>query len=434
MKELFGQGARAFVLSNFSFAINFAGNLALVRILTPHIFGTYALAIALIGGVEVFTTFALQTVYLQRRPSKRLLAAIIQAFLGIGALKCLGVAFLFLMLREHYGAQVWTLFAVIFAAKLLVPLNALLIAMLEKQFRFARSAFITAISNSTSVVAAVATGLLGGGIYSLAVRDVLPILIGLWIGLWLNRSTRVNLGRFDWRQSRTLMRSGMEMYAVRASELGFSKLPIILVERLFGIEVLGYLHQALYLVNSVNRVTMMLNQQVALVYFNRYRRDRAKTRQGFSILLALSMGLGILVAPPLILFPHLVVQTLWGDEWIAASEMLRVMSALIFIIPVFTILKSQLYGQRRTLWLAGTYLAGSVVIVALLFSLKAAHAPAVAVSLAYLATFALMAAGAARGLFPGAAAGTGASGEASARDQGRTSTITASPSFQVSSD
>jgi|GEM_PF-6650728 len=399
MRELFGQGARAFLLSNGSFAINFLGNLALVRILTPEIFGTYALAIALIGGIEVFTTFALHTVYLQRRPSQRLLAAILQAFLGIGLVKCLAVLVLFLALRGHYGADVWTMFAIVFAAKLIVPLNALLIAMLEKQFRFGRSAFITAFSNSASVFAAVATGLLGGGIYSLAVRDVLPILIGLGVGLWLNRSVKIKWRRFDWRQSRTLLRSGMEMYAARASELAFSKLPLILVERLFGIEVLGYLHQAMYLVNSVNRVTMMLNQQIALVYFNRHRRDRAKTQEGFRVLLAVSVGLGLLAAPLLMFFPETVVRTLWGEDWIAASGMLRIMSALIFIIPVFTILKSQLYGQRRTLWIAGTYLAGSVVIVPLLMGLRTLHSPVIAVSIAYLATFALLMMIAGRGLF-----------------------------------
>lgn len=400
MKELFGQGARAFLLSNGSFAINFAGNLALVRILTPQIFGTYALAVALVGIVEIFTTFALQTVYLQRRASERLLAAIVQAMIGIAGLKCLVVLLVLLVLQRHYDAEVWTIFGFIFAAKLLVPFNALLVAMLEKQFRFTASSFVTSLSNSASVVVAVGTGLLGGGILSLAVRDVLPILIMLGLGLWLNRSVKIRWRAFNLRQSRTLVRSALDMYAVRASELGFSKLPPLVVERLFGVEILGFLHQALYLVNSVNRVTVVLNQQIAVVYFNRYRKNRAKTAEGFRILLAISAALGILAAPILLFFPETLIRILWGEAWLGARDILRIMALLVFVIPLFTILKSQLYGRRRTLWLAGTYIFGALSILPLLLALRQAGlAPGVAVAVAYFSTFSIMALTAAWGVF-----------------------------------
>ncbi|MBN4046413.1 oligosaccharide flippase family protein [bacterium AH-315-P15] len=335
--------------------------------LAPTEFGIVALAVALVSIVDLLTTFSLSTIYLQRRSSTSLMTAIVLAIFGIVALKIVVGLSVYLFNANKYDTEVWQLFGLVFASKLLTPLNSILIASLEKSIQFVRSTLIVNSANLAAIAAAIWAVSSGWGPFGLVLREILPVIFSLGACFALVNGLKIDLRRVRPRQLRLVAISSLQMYALRATEIGFTKIPQLVVHSLFGAEALGLISQASYLVNTSNRATNVLNQQMGIVFFSLFRKNRESMRKGGGALFFVTMGISVPVSLILYFYPERIVELLWGHRWIGAAALLKFMSFAAILLPVYTLLKSYLYGVRRHNYITVGYAVSTTLIVGLIY-------------------------------------------------------------------
>lgn len=362
MRNYIIEGIRSFGITNFFMVLNFIGNLLLIRLLSPEIFGLFALSLAIVGIVEIFTTFSINTIYLQRKPNKFLFNGIKKIIFFILLLK-LSVAFLvYILLSNVYDSYVWKIFIIIFIFKLCIPINSLLISILEKNLLFFKASLITNFANFFAIILSIMLVTnYSFGIEALIIKEVFPIFFIFVSSIISSRKFLFSSSRVSKSYMKLLLLKALEMYWVRFSELSFSRIPLLMMENIFGPAILGFYTQSLYLVNTLNRISNSINQQIGIVFFSNFRNDKKLKNKGAKMLYLISFIVGAPVSILLYLFNYEVISILFGEKWIDASGLVKYMSPLVLMLPVFTILKSQLFGNRENLKVAFTYLAGTLV-------------------------------------------------------------------------
>ena len=371
MKTYLIEGIKSLGVSNLFMILNFIGNIYIVRLLNPEIFGLYALSLALVGIVEILTTFSINTIYLQRKQSKYLFNGITVIIALILILKVAVGFIVYLLLASIYDAKIWDVFIFIFLFKLFIPINSILISILEKNLMFFKSSLIVNLANFSGLALSIYSIIYHDyGLEALVVKEVFPILAIFIFSIFFSRKL---LPKFQFTSRihiKLLLLKSLEMYTVRVSELSFSRIPVLIIENIFGPIVLGFYSQSLYLVNTLNRITNSINQQVGIVFFSNFRTDKDLKEKGATILYFIAFILGAPVAIFLYLYSHQIIFFLFGEKWADSSELLKVMSPLILILPLFTIAKSQLFGNRSNLTVTVIYIFGTVSLSLSLYLFK----------------------------------------------------------------
>ena len=358
LRSILGQSAASLMVTNGVYLYTLLCNIALVRMLLPEDFGTVALAVSLVGLVEIFTTFSFSTVLVQHRDHPSLVRTIFQAALAVVGLKLmLGLVF-YLAMRGGYGELVWQLFAIVMGSKIFSGLGPLLVAQLEKRGKFLRATLVTAGSNMVGVSLAVAAVHFGAGVFGLVLRVVgPPVLILLAMVAFFPGLLPRGLGNISRRQMRVVMASGTRLYFQRGAEMVYMRIPLLMIETFFGAAFLGLFSQATYLATLMHRVTSVLNQQIAVVFFARNRKNARDSRSGFLALLSANLVVGLPITGMLWVTADPLVLWLWGKAWIEAAAMLKAMVAMTFLLPIFSLLKSRLLGLRRNNIITLAYIA-----------------------------------------------------------------------------
>lgn len=358
LRAILGQSAASLLVTSAIYVYTFLCNIALVRMLLPEDFGTVALAVSLVGLVEIFTTFSFNTVLVQQREHPSLIRTIFQAALAVVWLKMVVGLVLYLAMHDGYSTLVWQLFALVLGSKIFSGLGPLLVARLEKRGKFLRATLVTAGSNMVGVSLAVAAVYFGAGIFGLVLRVVAPpVLISLTMAAFYPKLLPSSLGGISRRQMKVVIVSGTRLYFQRGAEMVYMRIPLLLIESFFGAAFLGLFSQATYLVTLMHRFTSVLNQQIAVVFFARNRKNPQDTRSGFLALLSANLVVGLPMAGLLWVIADPLVLWLWGEAWIEAAAILKAMVAMTFLLPVFSLLKSRLLGQRRNNIITLAYLA-----------------------------------------------------------------------------
>jgi O-antigen/teichoic acid export membrane protein len=207
----------------------------------------------------------------------------------------------------------------------------------------------------------------GADVYGLVLRETLPVVFLLVSATYLNRHRRIpQLRRVHKRQMKLVAAGSVQMYGVGAAELGYMRVPMLAVQSLYGTDMLGLFAQSTYLATSVNRIMAVVNQQIGLVFFSAFRKDTRKTKKGWTLLLFLSAALSIPAAVLFYCFPTQVVATLFGHQWISAVPILKHLSFVVILLPICTIVKSRLYGERKNNIIILAYLIGTLTFTFIL--------------------------------------------------------------------
>ena len=364
MKKYFLEGIKSFGVSNIFMVLNFIGNIFIIRLLDPETFGIFALSIALIGIVEIFTTFSINTIYLQRKHSKLLYNGIVKIILFIIFLKLIAGITVFYFLNNLYLPSIWKIFFIIFLFKLLVPINSILISILEKDLFFYKAALVVNISNLLGIIFSILSILfLEMEIWALVLKEIIPIFFIFIASAILTKKIRYSSTIVPRKYLKILFLKSLEMYWVRGAELAHSRIPVLIIDNFFGPAIVGLYSQSLYLVNILNRITNSLNQQIGIVFFSDYRNNKKLKKQGAQILYSLTLFLGFPVAVILFYFTEIIIMSLFGNKWMEAVPLIKFMSPLVLILPIFTIAKSQLFGEKKNLIIALVYILGTIFFI-----------------------------------------------------------------------
>jgi O-antigen/teichoic acid export membrane protein len=324
--------------------INVIGNLILVRLIAPEDFGFYAFAVAATEAVYIFSklNFSMAAVSLQKRADAFGTAYKLSLRVGLITLTLSLLSCFFLQdLLSPRGLQFFI--ALCFVNFIRLP-SSVFQAYWEKDYKFGKlgkiKLFIIIISTASCLVAA----FLGGGAWSLFIKEglfELLLLLSLMtlIGKELKRHYNKETAAEIWVFSK-------KIFLLSSFEFLYNRAPRLFLGAVAGDRILAFFERSHYLSLLPNSIVLPFTEKVS---FNYYAKNKDLHIDQKSSGLQTSLYLLSLLLLPLVIivlcYPKEFIYVLLGKQWLAGSEILRGMSLLFFMVPVYGLLKHLLVAQ-----------------------------------------------------------------------------------------
>lgn len=287
----------------------------LARFVAPGDFGLLAMALIVIGFVQLFIDQGFSTAIVQREiVDDEFLSTAFWANLALGVV--LGIALIGLkdVPASFFGdprlAELipWMALALLFEALMAVPQ-----ALMKRNFDFKGLALRTIFARIFAGLVAIVGAVYGWGVWSLVVFTVLSGALSTAI-LWLLCDWHPKF-RFSVRCLRDLLHFGGHVTGVRLLSFVDLRILDVLIGHYFGAVALGYYTLAAQLVGRIGSVIVQVLSQVAMSGFSRVQASAEAllyhvlrvTRITTAIVFPLFALIGLLSGS--------IVQVLYGSGW-----------------------------------------------------------------------------------------------------------------------
>lgn len=347
------------------FALNFAGQILLARMIAPEIFGTIAIVLAIVNMINMTMSMAVSYAYVNSDDSDSIYDSAMFISMANWLVIFIVTLLISIPLSMIYGAKFSMYIILITLFKLFDFIRVVIFSDLEKKLNFKRGALILGLSSSSSLVISLALAYHGFAEASLLAREIGLSVISIILTLYFTTYT-VTLSKRNNLEIRAMLEYSSKTIMARLSEAAFFKAPIIICERLFSIQSTGFFSQSLYLIQTFNSALSPFTQKVAFVYYSRNKGNAGSSGKvnlinAFLLLLALPFSLTLwFLSGDILVF-------LWGESWRNGSDILKWMSPMLVLLPIFHNLKSLMFGHSKQLFTALSLILGLVSFVILSF-------------------------------------------------------------------
>jgi O-antigen/teichoic acid export membrane protein len=309
-----GQGA--------SFVFSFASSVIVARLLSPYELGIFAVAMAVLGVLQVIATFGVGLWVVREAeltPAMMDTAYTVNALLALALAALVAAAAVPAAWFLHEPAVTRVLLAL--AATPLLGIPAFRpTAMLQREMRFGPLSFLGALNTATTAAVTVAAAMGGASYMSPAYGSVAAGLVGAVAAVAVApRHARFGMSLAGWRPMvkfgvQVMSVSGLAMAAVKASDL--------LLGRLIGLASLGLLARAGNLSTMINTYVYSTATRVVYAQLAKDYRERGVVRDTFVPGLRMIAGV---VGPAVIGMAFLsrpLIELLYGPKWAGAAPVL----------------------------------------------------------------------------------------------------------------
>ncbi|HMR64433.1 MAG TPA: lipopolysaccharide biosynthesis protein [Anaerolineae bacterium] len=304
--------------------INFIASIVLARLLTPELFGQFALITVVVYFLTVFCEFGLGTAIIQTKRSDA--TTVNTAFTVVVVLSAL-----FAILVGFFATEISLFFdepttstplKVMTLCILLLPLSLIPGSLLERNLDFKKRVIAEIVPTFLSSVLAVILAWLNFGIWSLVFRSVsFSLFTALMVWHATAFSPRLII---DLQIARELLRYGFHVTLASLLLYAAVNLDRLYISYYVDTETLGYYGLGLLIGNWVGNIAPIINR-VMLPAFSRKQDDYSVLsaaylkvlRLLFFILLPLSIGIFV-ITPRLVLI-------VYGEAWLPAAVFIRIL-------------------------------------------------------------------------------------------------------------
>jgi O-antigen/teichoic acid export membrane protein len=207
---------------------------------------------------------------------------------------------------------------------LISPFRTVPLALLDRELRLSRQAFVHVLCAVTQSLAVWALAWAGAGYWSLAVGALLARLLECG-AFWYASGWRPRLAWLG-REQRGIIWFGIHASVSSLLWFAYSNADFAILGKLSGPLVLGYYALAFQIISlPVQKLTANANQ-VAYPVFCRLQADRDRLRDWYLRLTVLLGSLGLPALVGLALVARDAVQLLLGDRWLPAVVPLQLLS------------------------------------------------------------------------------------------------------------
>ena len=365
-------GAASLVLRQlFIRGLGFVGMLVLARLLSPEVFGLFAIASFLIVLAESLSTLGLNAALVRRREevSELDLRTVFTAQLGFVAVAGLGIWVAAPGIVAHYALSDDSL-AVIRIMALVLVLNLFRTVpdvLLQRRMRFD----LIAIAQSLEYVVyfAVAVGLAanGYGIWSLIVATLLRSTTG--VALMIRFARWLPVPGFDAGVFRSLLGFAVPIQLSTVVALLHNAIVPVVIGSLFGVAAVGVVNLARTILDAALRQPLLMLSRVQLRVSGRVQDDPVRLSRSVETSLFVSAGLALIPAGLMLVIADRLVLLVLGEAWVDAVPIIRLLSlafaAYALLLPATSALKA--LGDSWTAFkvnvlLTGTALLGTLVL------------------------------------------------------------------------
>ncbi len=331
--------------SYLSFIISFGAQLILVRLLFPEDFGTYALAVSIIGLISLFFSWDFSSGLIQVQDGKYLneTAFALSVIQGVVFLIFTGLSSI--VLTHFFSTNLVMVFLVIGLTRPLTFISSVYSATVEKELIYKKLSIIRFISTVVSAFGGIILAYRGFGVWSIVGKELLMTLV-CFIGFRAISPWRFTW-RFDRESSKRLIKFSWGMLFSRGLEGALFKIDNLLVGALLGTTSLGYYSQSRYLIDLGNAAVAPAATKVAFPFYSKLQKDQVKLSQACQITNFFLIRLMLPLALILILFPEPIITLLYGSKWSPTAPIIKYLALAMVIVPVSENLKILLYSLGR---------------------------------------------------------------------------------------
>ena len=361
---------------------SFATSLILARLLVPHDFGVYAVALAAMQFVIHINDVGLIPATIQWRgkleemaPTAATLAALFSAIIYVG------FWFTAPSFAHLSGIPEATPVIRLFTANILIDgITAVRSAYLLRTFQQGRYV----LANSAGIVANAVVGpglaLAGAGAFALAGGQLASSLTtGVLVFVWAGLPIRIGI---NWAIARKLLAYGVPLAAGLGVESILEQSDKVIVGRLMGAGVLGFY---LLAVSISSWAPGMIGSAIRFVSLPSFARLSEKDENSLSKGVTASLPLLVLAMVPVAVLIAVMatptIEFLYGAKWLPAAQALRWLMILMVVRMVTGLCMDILMSTGATKWNLLVNLGWLVIAIpALWFGTRAAGAQGAAIA------------------------------------------------------
>ncbi len=344
------------------FSVSFGGGILLARLLTPADFGMVALASSffLIAGrisgvgvnVEIIRADENRPDYLRTLHTWFWLNA------ALTLLVCAGVC-AFALLSGFFGdtgalvacavAGGWTI------NNLFDPCRCLL----QRQLRFKALSFLQWLPGALGMLGGVGMALAGCGVWSLVLPQMACLaLAGLWAFTLCGYRPAWT---FHWPDAAALLRRAPYYVGSSLCEGAYQKVDTLAVGKVLGAGMLGLYDRAYMIGGLFHQNIGVILTRIALPLFSRRAQQPEEIARLYSLVIRAILYISFFAIAFFSLYAPQIITFLWGEKWLTAAQIFRVMAPYSILLPAFYITKDVLFAlgevkqaTRAYVWVLAT--------------------------------------------------------------------------------
>lgn len=380
--------------SYWAIGFGFAANIVLTRMLTPEVYGEYALATFFAMLFQLRTKVGLSYAYAQERAITGAAVGTVftlDVLLGAGGL-VIGLAASPILLALGYSWAVVAMMLVLLLLSLGESFLTVYVLTLEKELQFKPGSIISSIILPLSYLPAFWFAWTGRGSFSLISQYVAFSLLGIsFFGVFIWRRMQWVTGlprRFDWQLARRYLHYGALTGVAAFLSSMVTQSDSFVVGTRAGVTALGYYDRGFRTAQWPNLLLNTLLSRSALFTYAQVRDDTMRLRKSVSMVIWLIVSMGAPIALALAITAPDLVRLVYGDRWLPAVPILRLLVIAAMLRPIWDNAFALFVGTGRphqAIWIGAFQL---IVILGLGWPLAGLYGPigvGVSVVIAYVA-------------------------------------------------
>jgi PST family polysaccharide transporter len=325
-----------------TYALNFATQILIARMLGPEDFGLYAFVRAIYELLSIVGAFSLGAALVQSRDeSQRLYDTALAICIGLGLVGLVAAGAIAPLLWMHRAPVAAWFLIVMSLCRILLLASHVPHAKMERALRYGPISAIGMVTGNVPNGVALALAWTGLGAWCLVIRDVLVALLTLVLETaWSGYRFR---GKVERRAASSLMRFSRPMFFSRSVLVLLQRIDNLAVGAFFGNAATGLYHQARFLSEAGVLATRPLSQ-LSFNLYARVREEPPRLARSFEIVNYFLIRVIFAGAVVLLVYPDETLRVLLGDEWLEASPLLRWLGLYAGLLPVFMNLRQLFNG------------------------------------------------------------------------------------------
>ncbi len=314
------------------FVVSLFFHLLIMRILSPEVFGVFALAESSLGFIAMFISFGFAHCVIQFQEVKN----IERNVLGITILQAAAYAVLTvpgaLIVSRVYGEQISRIYLLLIAGHILTFFSLIFQFVIERNLDFKTTEIVHFLARTAGILATLGLALAGAGVYSLVAGMYVRVLLETVIFF---KCCRWEYG-VGWEKEvlRVVLVYGSKKFVVRICATMMQSLDKLILGLMVPVAFVGAYERGLMIVSSAVGLVREINARFAFSLINRLKSDLRRLDSLINLGIFLNLALGSFFALAAIFFLRDLIVLVLGARWVPTARALPFFSLyLVVIVP-----------------------------------------------------------------------------------------------------
>ncbi len=329
------------------FAIALLFQFLIMRILSPEVFGIYALAESSLGFIALFVSFGFPQCIIQFQKTEN----IEKNVLGITVLQGLAYAALTLpgvfVVRGIYGGQIARIYLLLIAAHILTFFTMVFQFVIERDLEFKKAEIVISVSRLAGVLTIFGIALAGGGVYSLVAGFYARVLLETAIFFKCSR-WKYGIG-WDRKVLMVVISYGSKRFLAQACGTMRKSLDKLLLGLMVPVAFVGAYERGQVIISTAVGLVSQVDARFAFSLINRIKDDARRLNSLINKGIFLNVVLAAAFALAALFFLQDLVILILGEQWEETARLLPYFSIYLVVIVPAVFIQQVFFATKNPL-------------------------------------------------------------------------------------